>query len=157
MQNDEQLKRQIIDIAKLFSLKGMLTSADGNFSFKADSYHIWMTPSGVNKAKIEKKDFVKLDIQSGEVVEGSRQPSSEAKMHLTVYRHCPKAQFVIHAHPPHAIAWTIARPGRRRLFGMSQSLCKFLKDGRVKSSASLALYFDIFLPHVKRKIRLKQE
>jgi L-fuculose-phosphate aldolase len=31
-------------------------------------------------------------------------------MHLAVYRACPEARVVVHAHPPTAIAWTLARP-----------------------------------------------
>ena len=32
-------------------------------------------------------------------------------MHLAVYRSCPEARAVVHAHPPTAIAWSLARPG----------------------------------------------
>ena len=31
-------------------------------------------------------------------------------MHLAVYGACPDARVVVHAHPPTAIAWTLARP-----------------------------------------------
>ena len=31
-------------------------------------------------------------------------------LHLAVYRLCPDARAVVHAHPPVATAWTIARP-----------------------------------------------
>jgi len=31
-------------------------------------------------------------------------------MHLAVYRACPEARVIVHAHPPTAIAWTLARP-----------------------------------------------
>lgn len=31
-------------------------------------------------------------------------------MHLEIYRECPQARAVVHAHPPTAIAWSIARP-----------------------------------------------
>jgi L-fuculose-phosphate aldolase len=31
-------------------------------------------------------------------------------MHLAVYRNCKHARAVIHAHPPHAIAWSIVNP-----------------------------------------------
>jgi L-fuculose-phosphate aldolase len=31
-------------------------------------------------------------------------------MHLWVYRRCSEAQAVVHAHPPTAIAWTLAHP-----------------------------------------------
>src|SRR5581483_2454180 len=36
-------------------------------------------------------------------------------MHLEVYRSCPKAKAVVHAHPPTAIAWTIAHPEMKML------------------------------------------
>ncbi|MEK7124727.1 MAG: class II aldolase/adducin family protein, partial [Patescibacteria group bacterium] len=37
-------------------------------------------------------------------------PSGERLMHLAVYRNEPRAKAVVHAHPPTAIAWSIARP-----------------------------------------------
>lgn len=45
---------------------------------------------------------------SGEVLVGK--PSSEMAMHLEIYDRCPKAKAVVHAHPPTAIAWTVAEP-----------------------------------------------
>jgi len=38
-------------------------------------------------------------------------------MHLAVYRACPEAQCVVHAHPPTAIAWTLAWPELEELPG----------------------------------------
>lgn len=45
---------------------------------------------------------------AGEVLSGK--PSNEMLMHLEIYRQCPKAKAVVHAHPPHAVAWSVARP-----------------------------------------------
>jgi L-fuculose-phosphate aldolase len=36
-------------------------------------------------------------------------------MHLEVYKRCPKAKAIVHAHPPTAIAWTVAKPDLREL------------------------------------------
>ncbi len=36
-------------------------------------------------------------------------------MHLEVYRRCPAARAVIHAHPPTAVAWTVAQPNLKEL------------------------------------------
>jgi L-fuculose-phosphate aldolase len=38
-------------------------------------------------------------------------------MHLQIYRQCPSALAVVHAHPPHAVAWSLARPEWRELPG----------------------------------------
>lgn len=44
----------------------------------------------------------------GKILEGN--PSNERLMHLAIYRDCPEAKAVVHAHPPHAIAWSIVEP-----------------------------------------------
>ncbi|MCX6547723.1 MAG: class II aldolase/adducin family protein, partial [Acidobacteria bacterium] len=49
----------------------------------------------------------------GEVMAG--RPSSERAMHLAIYRAVPEARAVVHAHPPTAIAWTLARPELQEL------------------------------------------
>jgi L-fuculose-phosphate aldolase len=36
-------------------------------------------------------------------------------MHLQIYKSCAKAKAVVHAHPPTAIAWSIARPELEKL------------------------------------------
>ena len=40
----------------------------------------------------------------------SGNPSGERLMHLEIYRRCPEARCVVHAHPPTAVAWSLARP-----------------------------------------------
>jgi L-fuculose-phosphate aldolase len=44
----------------------------------------------------------------GRVRGGGRKPSTELQMHLAVYQNRPDAQAVVHAHPPTAIACTLA-------------------------------------------------
>jgi L-fuculose-phosphate aldolase len=104
-----------IDIAavcKRLNQKNYLASADGNVSFRISDREILITPSGVNKADLDPSQMARITIED-EILSGI--PSSERKMHLEVYRRCPKAKAVVHAHPPTAIAWSIARPDLREL------------------------------------------
>lgn len=87
--------------------RNLLAAADGNISLRLAPDRIAITPAGVNKYHLrpEQMAFLRLD---GEVVSGA--PSSERAMHLAVYRRCAEARVVVHAHPPTAIAWTLAYP-----------------------------------------------
>ena len=104
-----------IDIAavcKRLNQKNYLAAADGNVSFRISDREILITPSGVNKTDLDPSQMARITIDD-EILSGT--PSSERKMHLEVYRRCPKAKAVVHAHPPTAIAWSIARPDLREL------------------------------------------
>jgi L-fuculose-phosphate aldolase len=73
-----------------------------------------VTPTGVNKGFLKPADVAIVDL-SGTPVRGSAKPSSEVKVHLAAYRARPSCQAVVHAHPPTAVAFTIA--------GMSLAQC----------------------------------
>ncbi len=102
----------IISVCRLLHQRNLTASADGNVSMRLPSGEILITPSGVNKAFLLQSDLVTLKAD-GTSVSGS--PSSELKMHLEVYRRCPQAKAVVHAHPPTAIAWSIAFPQLKTL------------------------------------------
>ncbi len=102
----------ILEICKRLHARNMLSAADGNISLRLDDQHILITPSGVSKAFMS-ADQMALITLDNKIIFGN--PSSERLMHLEVYRSCPKARAVIHAHPPTAIAWSIARPDLKKL------------------------------------------
>jgi L-fuculose-phosphate aldolase len=106
------LADHIIDICKRLHNKNMLAAGDGNISFRVSDEEIWVTPTGVSKSFMSKVDMAIVNI-NGQVLKGH--PSSELKMHLEVYKQSAKATAVIHAHPPHGIAWSIAFPQDREL------------------------------------------
>lgn len=97
----------LLDAAKRLHARGLLAAGDGNLSVRLADGHIAMTPRGVPKAQVRIEDLAHLSVD-GTVISGH--PSSERAMHLAVYRAVPEARAVIHAHPPTAIAWTLARP-----------------------------------------------
>lgn len=110
--NHQHIAADIVRIAHHLYERRMLYAGDGNISALLPDGTVLITPSGRHKGFITVDDLCRMN-QEGETLQGK--PSSESSMHLDVYKHCPTARAVIHAHPPHAIAWSIARPDSREL------------------------------------------
>tara|TARA_B110001454_G_scaffold219201_1_gene251909 strand:+ start:53172 stop:53828 length:657 start_codon:yes stop_codon:yes gene_type:complete len=99
------IKQKIIEVCQRLHDRNLLAAADGNVSVKENDQTIWITPTGQTKAFIDNRELACISLD-GKVVSGA--PSSERKLHLAIYRNCPAANAVVHAHPPHAIAWSLA-------------------------------------------------
>lgn len=97
----------LCDAGRRLHARDLLAAADGNLSARLPDGTVAMTPSGVPKGTLAPGDLARLDLD-GRILQGD--PSSERQMHLAIYRACPEAKVVAHAHPPTAIAWTLARP-----------------------------------------------
>ena len=86
--------------------KNLIAGSDGNVSEKK-SGRIFITPSQVNKSEIKADDLCVLNL-NGRSIKG--RASSEKYMHLSIYKYQNQAQAIVHAHPPSAIALSLARP-----------------------------------------------
>jgi L-fuculose-phosphate aldolase len=106
------LLHDLLDACRRLHGGGLLAASDGNLSVRLPDGRIAMTPSGVPKAKVRLEDLAYLDLD-GTILSG--RPSSERAMHLIVYRTVPEAKAIVHAHPPTAIAWSLARPELKEL------------------------------------------
>ena len=78
------------------------------FSVRVGENALWVTPTGVCKGDMTEDMLVKMTLD-GTVLEGTRKPSSETKMHLRIYQENPTVRAVVHAHPP--VATTFAAAG----------------------------------------------
>lgn len=105
--SDFEAKKAIIDVGKRMYDKGFVASNDGNISCKVGPDALWTTCTGVSKGFMTPEMLVKINLE-GKVLQGKAKPSSEAKMHLRVYRENPEIQAVTHAHPPVATSFAIA-------------------------------------------------
>jgi L-fuculose-phosphate aldolase len=108
----DQLLHDLLDACRRLHAGGLLAASDGNLSVRLPDGRIAMTPSGVPKAKVQLDDLAYLALD-GTILSG--RPSSERAMHLAIYRAVPEARAVVHAHPPTAIAWSLARPELKEL------------------------------------------
>lgn len=116
--SERQIRENIIKIATMLHHKNMLAACDGNISYRYDDNTILITPSGKPKFLLVEEDIAVIDM-NGKVIKGK--PSSEMLMHLEVYKMRADAKAVIHAHPPTAVAYSIAHPTAEEIPGKSFS------------------------------------
>ena len=105
--SEEKIISEIVHAGRRLHDKNMLASADGNISYRISDDRILITPTGVSKSFLTSDQIAVITLDN-RILQGN--PSSERLMHLEVYKACPQAKCVVHAHPPTAIAWSIARP-----------------------------------------------
>ena len=65
-------------------------------------------PSGVSYDTMKASDMVVVDLQTGKVVEGDLNPSSDTPTHLVLYREFPEIGGIVHTHSTYATAWAQA-------------------------------------------------
>ena len=65
-------------------------------------------PSGVDYDTMKASDMVVVDLETGKVVEGDLNPSSDTPTHLVLYRAFPELGGVVHTHSTYATAWAQA-------------------------------------------------
>ncbi len=106
MENNE-LREQLCDICHCMWTQGWCAANDGNVSVMLDNERILCTPSGVSKREILPEMLIVVDRQ-GNLIEGSRKPSTELPMHLRCYAERSDVRAVVHAHPPMSTAFAVA-------------------------------------------------
>jgi len=112
-QQEAALREEIVRVCRLMWEKGFVAASDGNVSVRLGDDRLLTTPSGLSKGFLSPSDVVMTDMDGKPVrlfYHGDKQlkPSSEILLHLEVYRQRPDVCAVVHAHPPLAIAFTIA-------------------------------------------------
>ena len=89
---------------------GWVAANDGNLSVKLPNGNFLATPTGISKSFITPEKLVVIDGE-GNVLEAENgyRPSSEIKMHLRCYKEREDVGAVLHAHPPTATGYAVAR------------------------------------------------
>ncbi len=96
-------------IGKLAYSKNLLAANDGNFSCRISDKELCITASGVSKGLLSDDDFIVVDLD-GNLLKGTKKPSSEIKMHLKIYKERPSVNSVIHLHPPYTLVLSLIMP-----------------------------------------------
>lgn len=91
-------RRKIMEYGKKLVESGLTKGTGGNLSiYNPEEDLIAISPSGVNYFDIRLEDIVVMDLE-GNVVEGSRKPSSEYEMHKIFYERRDDIFAVVHCH-----------------------------------------------------------
>jgi L-fuculose-phosphate aldolase len=104
--NSDTIKSQICEIGRRMWLRGLVAGTDGNISVRLDNDQLLCTPTMCSKGYMEPSDICLLSID-GEQLAGEKRRSSEALLHLEIFKARPDVTSVVHCHPPHATAFAI--------------------------------------------------
>lgn len=105
----ETLKQQVYEANMELPRCGLVTYTWGNVSGidRAGGFVV-IKPSGVAYEELTSDKMVVVDLQTGTIVEGSLNPSSDTKTHLELYKAFPALGGIVHTHSPFAVAWAQA-------------------------------------------------
>lgn len=133
----ENIKLDLIEYGKKLFDMHLTRGTGGNLSYyDRESGLICLTPSGIAFHETQVDDIVVTDI-AGNVVEGTRVPTSEWEMHLNLYRTRPEFNAVIHAH---AMWCTVLACLRENLPPTNYMIAVAGKDVRVAEYATFGTH-----------------
>ena len=105
----EDLKEKVFKANMELVEQGLVIYTWGNASgIDREKGLVVIKPSGVDYDVMKPSDMVVVDLQTGKVVEGDLNPSSDTPTHLELYRKFPNIGGVVHTHSTYATAWAQA-------------------------------------------------
>ena len=105
----EDLKRQVLEANLALPKHNLVTLTWGNVSAVDRGRGVLVIkPSGVDYSIMTADDMVVVSIETGEVVEGTKKPSSDTPTHRLLYQAFPSIGGIVHTHSRHATIWAQA-------------------------------------------------
>ncbi len=108
MVNVHKIKQDICDIGRRIYDKGFAAANDGNITVRISENEVLCTPTMHSKGFLKPDDICLVDM-TGKQLAGRKKRSSEALLHLEIYKQRKDIKSVVHCHPPHATAFAVAR------------------------------------------------
>ena len=105
----EELKQKVFKANLDLVKQGLVIFTWGNVSgIDREKGLVVIKPSGVSYDEMKASDMVVVDLETGKVVEGDLNPSSDTPTHLVLYKAFPNIQGVVHTHSTYATAFAQA-------------------------------------------------
>lgn len=108
MINIHKAKQEICEIGRRIYNKGFAAANDGNITYRISDNEVLCTPTMHSKGFLKPDDICMVDM-TGKQIAGRKKRSSEALLHLEIYRNRADIKSIVHCHPPHATAFAVAR------------------------------------------------
>jgi L-ribulose-5-phosphate 4-epimerase len=111
LNKEDQIRKEVVQGAKKIFSKGLVDVGEGNVSVRnGKKEELFITPSFNQYDTLKNDEIVYLDFE-GNLLSAGKLPSTEAKMHIAIYKSRPKVQAVIHTHSPFATMLSIVGKG----------------------------------------------
>lgn len=111
---EQTLRAEMAEIGRMMYAKSYITGGEGNISARLPDGNILITPSGLHKGLLKPEDPIIVNLAGERVdtpnaVNANHKPTSELPMHLEAFKQRDDVLAVVHAHPAHAVALSIAQ------------------------------------------------
>jgi len=107
--NAKAAREALISIGRKIDEKGLVVGPGGNTSVRVGRL-MYIKASGKCFEDATEHDYVGVDLETGEVVDGDLKPSAEVLLHSGCYKARAEIEAVVHTHPP--VATGLACAGR---------------------------------------------
>ena len=104
--SSDKIRRVLIEVCRAIYQRGLVSATGGNVSVRLGGGLFLITRSGSSFRDLAEKDLLVLNSE-GVVAEGVGKPSTEAPVHLALYRVRGDVGSIIHAHPPYSTAFSV--------------------------------------------------
>lgn len=129
-----ELKELIVETGVTMINEELTVGTWGNFSMRdTETNLIYITPSGMNYRELTTDDIVVLD-NSNNTIDGSRVPSIETFLHISIYNARSDVNAVIHTHPLYS---SVLGVNGMELPGINEDFVQIVGDKMVCSEYAL--------------------
>lgn len=102
-------RKKVVEKGKEILAGNLTIGTWGNISSRIPGGdYIAITPTGMSYEVLTPEDIVVLDLD-GNIIDGTRKPSIEVPLHLSIYQARKDVQAIIHTHSAYATAMAVAR------------------------------------------------
>jgi L-fuculose-phosphate aldolase len=101
-------RETICEVGRRLYNRGFAAANDGNITIRLAPNRVLCTPTMVSKGFMKPDDLCIIDLE-GNQISGTKRRTSEALLHLSIYKERDDINGVVHCHPPHATAFAVAR------------------------------------------------
>jgi L-fuculose-phosphate aldolase len=88
---------QLIAVGQRLAAAALVRESEGNLSIRLDDTRCVMTSAGSELGNLRSGELVEVDLGTDGIPAGA---TSEAQLHLELYRNRPDIGAIVHAHPP---------------------------------------------------------
>ena len=106
---EERYRREIVEVSRALHSRGWVANHDGNLSARLSGRDdaLLCTPTAVSKGDVTPESLIVVGPDNA-VLQGTRAPFSELRLHRVAYAARADVNVVIHAHPPTATGFAVA-------------------------------------------------
>jgi len=106
---EDQLRNEVVKAAKAIFNKKLVENNEGNVSIRyGKNEEFFITPTANQYDTLIKKQIVHMAFD-GTPLSSGKLPSTEAKLHIAIYKTRPKVKCVIHTHSTYASILSVLR------------------------------------------------